>query len=192
MITLHLPSCLDDHPREASLIGRLVLKYGELEWMLARVAACVNGDLDIVLKAMYRTRGELARLDIAEAFVGRRIKDAWISEIFSETFAAIDVCRKIRNSYAHAHWISGQEHQLGFYDLEHLAKSKTVVDLQSMRRSTFDIAVLSDQHRYFAEVLHNLVHVFYDLERPGTPLNDHGFISPIRPPRRAVVTPNPA
>ena len=63
------------------MIGRLVLKYGELEWMLARVAACVNGDLDIVLKAMYRTRGELARLNIAEAFVGRRIKNVRVSEI---------------------------------------------------------------------------------------------------------------
>lgn len=170
------------------MIGQLVLKYGELEWMLARVAACVAGDLDTVLKAMYRTRGELARLDIAEAFVGRRIEDPHLAMIFDQTFAAIEACRQIRNSYAHAHWMSGYEKQLGFYDLERLAKSKGAVDLQTMRQSTLSMDVLRDQERFFAEVLHNLVHLFYEFDRPSAQVAEHHFISPIRSPLRATVT----
>lgn len=186
MITLHLPSCLNEHPREARLIGDLVLRYGELEWMLCRTVAALTGNLDATVKAMYRVRGELPRLKIADALAGSALADTDLAEVFRATFDAVDRCRAIRNSYAHAHWFDIHDGTVGFYDLEKVAKQQTALDLNTMRKWQLSFEVLADQGRYYAETLHNLVHLFYTFEaRSQGRLAETNFIIPLRPPAEA-------
>jgi hypothetical protein len=187
MITLHLPSCLNLYEREANLIGDLVVRYGELEWMLCRVAALLLGDFDATFKAMYRVRGEQARLQIADGLASSHLYGSGIEEVWQETFRAVDICREIRNSYAHAHWFDQSAGELGFYHLEKLAKQTGAVALSTLARSKLTHAILADQTRFYAEVLNNLVHMFYLLdasETRSTP--DTYFIMPLRAPLRAA------
>lgn len=150
--------------------------------MLCRVAACVSGDLDVVTKAMYRPRGETARLQIAEAFVGDRINEETLAQVFEDTYRAVGDCLKIRNSYAHAHWLSDSEGQFGFYDLEKIAKSEKPLDLTKMKKTFITEATISKQEIFFVEVLNNLIHLFYRLSGQSNKDTDYIFISPIRRP----------
>lgn len=187
MVSLHLPSCLQAHPREARLIGDLLTQYGELEWMLCRVVGELNRDLDGTIKAMFRVRGELSRLQIADALSSSHLNGLAIRPIFIETLAAVDVCRNIRNSYAHAHWLSHESGEVGYYDLEALARGKGLLDLRTMNQSLIDHSILADQSRFFAEVLHNLIHMFYELDaRSMGGTFDTSYIAPLRVPKRAM------
>lgn len=164
MITLMLPNCLDTHPEEAQLVGDLVVRYGELEWMLCRVVGEVTGDLDATIKAMYRPIGERIRIEIADGLVSGRLRKTTFFTAYTETLAALHKCREIRNRYAHASWLSASEADFGFYNLRKLAESREPINLGSMTRTLVPLATIRHQSIFFAEVLHNLVHLFYVYE----------------------------
>jgi hypothetical protein len=60
---------------EAAIIGRLLASYTDLEVGLMHCAQVVRDDFDIVLKVMFRTRGEIQRVYVADA-LGRHFYDA--------------------------------------------------------------------------------------------------------------------
>ena len=53
--------------KEAAIIGRLLAGYAELEIDLMHCVSVVRDDLDLALKTMFRTRGELQRVTLADA-----------------------------------------------------------------------------------------------------------------------------
>ena len=60
-------------PREMSVIGRLLVHYGELELDLMNwVQVARSFDLNATLKVMFRVRGESNRIDIADG-LGRTV-----------------------------------------------------------------------------------------------------------------------
>lgn len=190
MVQLHLPSCFNENPKAQQLIGSLVIQYGELEYMLCNVVGLIIGDEEVAVKAMYRVRGETSRLQIASALVSSRITESAVKGVFQETMKGISVCKGIRNTYAHAHWFSVWEGAIGYYDLEGIAKSDDVLKFDNMGKSVLDLEILRDQERYFAEVLHNLVHMFYELDgmRCGSSAYTN-YISPLKAPKAAKKTP---
>lgn len=189
MVSLHLPSCLNQNPKEQQVIGNLVIQYGELEYMLCRVVGLIIEDEDVAVKTMYRVRGETNRLDIARALVSSRIQSSSVKEPFLDTFSGMKVCMKIRNAYAHAHWISASGDEIGFYDLEGIAKSDRDLRFDKMKKSLLDMRILADQDRFFAEVLHNLIYMFYELNSiHSNPANFSKIIFPLKIPRLAVPT----
>ncbi|HET9510017.1 MAG TPA: hypothetical protein VFO80_02610 [Sphingomonas sp.] len=171
MITLHLPNCLQSFPEEAAIVGRIVIQYGEIEWMLCRVVGGLIGDFEAAMKSMYRVRGELSRLEIADALVTNRRMTESFALVYENTLEGVETCRVIRNSYAHAHWLSSHEEKFGFYDLERLAKRRDTVTLSELRISVLSKELLIRQEVFFSEVLHNLIHMFYevDFERNDRP-----------------------
>jgi len=58
----------DKFPSEAVIIGKLLAGYTTLEIGLMNCVQIVRDDFDTVLKAMFRTRSERQRIDIADAF----------------------------------------------------------------------------------------------------------------------------
>ena len=56
----------DRFPAEASIIGRLLAGYGELEFELCRCVAAVTIDLDAAIRAMFKDRGEYKRIQTAK------------------------------------------------------------------------------------------------------------------------------
>ncbi len=79
---------------EGMIVGRLLAGYGELEFSLCHCVAVAMGSLDVVLKAMFRARGEKDRIDIADALGRPAYQKIHLKTQFSEAVAATHYCRQ--------------------------------------------------------------------------------------------------
>jgi hypothetical protein len=115
----------------------------------------VRLDFDTVLKAMFRARGETARIDIADAF-GRHYYDGLkLGTEFSIAISATRYCLRIRNQYAHCAWWNDHSGKLAFANLEDIAKANTFLnDLVTLPTYHVDVPILSDQEKFFVYVDH--------------------------------------
>src|SRR4029079_8550030 len=110
-----------DYPSECEIIGRLLAGYTGIEFGLMMCVNSVIDDYDAVFKALFRTRGETQRIEIADALGRHKFHATKLGTEFEMAIGNMQHCRKIRNQYSHCHWIVGKE-SLGFVDLEELAK----------------------------------------------------------------------
>ena len=113
----------------------------------------VRDDFDTVLKAMFRARGESARVDIADAF-GRHFYDALgLGTEFAMGIAATRHCLKIRNQYSHCAWWDDRSGNLAFANLEDIAKGNTfLTDLGALPPRHVDVPLLTSQEDFFVYV----------------------------------------
>lgn len=149
----------DQQPKEAALIGRMLAGYGELELELMRCVSIIRdeADFDIVLKSMFRARGETQRIDIADA-IGRQYYESYSTQLatqFSMAVGWIRHCLKIRNQYAHCHWYRAEPitGRIAFINLEEIARLN--VNVSSLSQATklyVDHALLETQLRFFDDV----------------------------------------
>lgn len=108
---------------EATLIGGMLAGYADLEIDLTHCVQVVRSDLDTVLKAMFRSRGETQRIDVADAFGRQHYRSLGISTHFEMAIGAVRYCLKIRNQYAHCTWWDDYSGQLAFANLEEEGKA---------------------------------------------------------------------
>ena len=52
----YINPAFDNFPNEEAIIGRMILAFGELEYLMVTIAGTVNGDLAAIMKALYRLR----------------------------------------------------------------------------------------------------------------------------------------
>ena len=127
----------------------MLTEYGELEVTMMNCVQVARKDLDGTLKALYRTRGEKQRIDIADG-LGRYVYSKFGLETeFSMAIGAIRHALKIRNQYAHCIWhrIQGR---LYFIALEELANSNNpVLDLGNVRVKEINADLLKQQEVWF-------------------------------------------
>jgi hypothetical protein len=138
----------DSFPNEAALIGHLVAGYGGLEIDLLLCVLEAKRDIDSV-KAMFKTRGETQRLDIADALGRPSFKKFALETEFGMAVGAIRYCLKIRNQYAHSNFWEEKNGKLSFGSLEDIAKSHNPLDIGSITLSSIDEALLREQLAYF-------------------------------------------
>lgn len=138
------------YPEEAKIIGRLLAGYADLEIQLMHCAHVVRADLDTVLKTMFRTRGESARVEVADAF-GRQAYKKWsLDKEFSMAVGAVKKCLKIRNQYAHCIWYDDYSGQLAFTNLEEIAETNDLLhDMSALTIMHVDVPLLRKQDEYF-------------------------------------------
>jgi len=135
---------------EAALIGRMLAGYADLEIDLMNCVQAVRGDLDTVLKVMFRARGETRRIDMADAFGRQYYHKHKIGSEFELAIAAVRYCMKIRNQYAHCTWWDDNSGQLAFANLEEVAKKNAVVkDLRNLTSHYVNVELLEAQLAYF-------------------------------------------
>ncbi len=146
----HIMPAFDRYPKEAELIGKILAGYGELEFSLCQCVSQVHNDFDMVLKTMYRARGEKQRIDIADAMGRSQFYILKLGDPFSEAIADIHECRKIRNRYAHCNWHDDLTGDLGFVDLEEIAKENRPAKLVDLTIRHLNVAILSQQTDYFS------------------------------------------
>ena len=143
-------------------IGRILLEYGELELTLLHCVQVPKGDLDLVLKAMFRVRGEAQRLQIADGLGRRQFLELGLADYFDRLIDAMNHCRKVRNQYAHTQWHNVGD-QLCFVALEALAKQKDrIVDLSTVEFYEIDRALLCVQEDYFVYVEDLIAYTNYE------------------------------
>lgn len=72
--------------------------YGELEFeLLCCIAYVLGNDVSQAAKVLFRTRGEEARIRVADAFIRKHAKKHGLAEKYSETIGDVSFCRRTRN-----------------------------------------------------------------------------------------------
>jgi hypothetical protein len=137
-------------PNEAALIGRMLAGYADLEIDLMHCAKAVREDLDTALKAMFRTRGNGPRIDVADALARQAYHALGVGTQYEMAVGAVRYCLRIRNLYAHCTWWDDNSGQLAFANLEELAKENVeVTDLHGLTVHHVAVPHLEAQFAYF-------------------------------------------
>lgn len=145
------------YPGEAAFIGRMLAGYADLEIDLMNCVQVVRADLDTVLKAMFRTRGETQRINVADAFGKQYYHGLGIGAQFEMAIGSVRFCLKIRNQYAHCVWWDDNSGQLAFANLQEIAEEDTLVtNLQGLTTHHVNVPLLTQQVEYF-EYTQNLL-----------------------------------
>jgi len=139
-------------PKQMTIIGRLLIDYGELELDLMNcIQVARKFDLNSTLKSMFRVRGETNRVDIADALGRVPYVTLGLANEFDAMIATLRHCLRIRNKYAHAYWHDpAQGTQLCYVSLEELAKEDDEVkDLGNLTFFFIDESLLLQQEQFF-------------------------------------------
>jgi hypothetical protein len=136
---------------EGATVGRLLAGYSNIEvGLLHCVQMARGGDLDTVLKRMFRFRGETRRINEAETLGHSEYRRLGLSGDFQKAVRVVRYCLKIRNQYAHWVWWDDYSGKLAFANLEDLARRKRPVrDLTKLHAHHVDGALLGAQEAYF-------------------------------------------
>jgi hypothetical protein len=172
---MNVAKAFADFPTEAALIGRILAGYTDVELDLMNCVKSAREDLDTVLKAMYRARGETQRIDIADAFGRQSYRQLGLGTQFEMAVGAVRHCMKIRNQYAHCIWWNDNSGKLAFANLEEIAKLNDVVlDLRGMSVHHVDSGHLASQFAYFEYASNMLVWVLHEgNKKAGRPVVPH-------------------
>lgn len=138
---------LADYPAERTLVGEILIAYGELENSLLDLLDAVNeGDADTTLRTIFRLRSEGQRLDVADAIARKWMKQHGLEGVYSEALGAMKRCKGIRNQYAHCTWFT-KDGKLLFINLEDAAKTTEGPVMLTPRRT--DLQLLRKQRGFF-------------------------------------------
>ena len=172
--------------QEGTLVGRLVVGYGSLESALSSCVAMARDDLDMVLKTMFRTRGETQRIEIADAIGRPSYRALGMETVFSEAIGDLRYCLKIRNQYAHCQWHDDLTGRLCFVDMEEIATPhKIIQDLRGLTFHYLTVELLADQESFFVYVGACLLYLNFEGRRKAGKISTPRHAKPkkaIRPP----------
>jgi hypothetical protein len=135
--------------KEASIIGRLLAGYGELEFVVYECVKAAIGHSSIAVRLMFRVRSEKTRLDLADAILRPICESNSLNTEYQEAMSAADYCRKVRNQYSHCHWLGDKDAGLFFSNIEPSAQKKS--GEITMAFLHIDDALLQKQEAYFAQ-----------------------------------------
>ena len=145
----HNPA-LSRFPTEAAIIGKMVVGFGELEYMVCNIAGMALNNSDVMFKALYRLRATSARINTADTLMQPAFRAVNMANEQAKAFAAVRYCLRIRNQYAHCNWADG----LFFTDLQKSAgREEWFHDWQHV-----DLPLLETQEAYFG---HTRIWLFY-------------------------------
>jgi hypothetical protein len=181
-------------PEEASIIGRILAGYGELEMELCAYVYAATENFDLTIKCLFRVRGEENRIWRAVAMVKHHYVAAGLGDIFDSVIEDLHWCRQIRNQYAHSQWYYTEAEGLCFVDLEHTARSSSPIESVVERRFPLTLALLKQQEAFFVYVRRKFWYVAEAYRRaqqqarsPGSMLPNPIFTLPkmvVKPPKR--------
>jgi hypothetical protein len=139
----------ENYQAERDAIGTMLIAYGEIEFgLLNCVGVALGGDLDTAARILFRARGEAARIEIADAIVRPAFAKVNLDGKWSNAHGAAKFCKKIRNQYAHCHWISNDtQGVLTFMDLDQ--DSKQPEGPIKLTRKVVNAELVASQQRYF-------------------------------------------
>jgi hypothetical protein len=127
-------------------VGCILAGYGELEFDLANCVSGVLGtDIEVGFRILFRSKGETARIDVADAILRPFYKAQNLHSTYEAMLGAIRHCKKIRNQYSHCHWIDRDE-VVYFVDLEPPVKRETGIPLAFLPVTK---GLLEDQEMFF-------------------------------------------
>jgi len=177
--------CFDRFPDHFTLIGRMLVGYGELEVALMNCVQVIRLDLDAVVKAMFRVRGEEQRLRLADALGRPKYHKVKLGTQFEMAVGAVKHCLTIRNQYAHCQWFGEDNGRLAFVNLEELAAVHVrIKGLVSLTKHYVDLPLLNEQLAYFVYAQDSLNWVHFEGRVKARRLRTNPFKKPrhLKPP----------
>jgi hypothetical protein len=171
---------------EGKIVGRLLAGYGEIEFQLHSCLTSVIDDIDIAARVLYRARGEEHRILIADAMMHDKFDAIGLLNPYHEAIADMGWCRKIRNQFAHSHWVVDHPppHGLSIVNLEEASRTRSGTII--VKRDFINLALLQEQEEYFLYV-HGCLNYLareYKLRARGFPIHSVQLPTKIpRPPR---------
>ena len=146
----------DRHPKEAALIGRLLVAFGEIEVSLAVIVGSIGlRNMEQGLRTVYKVRGASSRLEMADALLRPRLAEAGLESEYISNRTAIAHCKTIRNQLAHCIWADDQT-GLYFTDLQDASER---VDMLSLHWRHLDVPLLTTQLEYFDNTLTGIMYL---------------------------------
>lgn len=172
-------------PAEGVLIGKLLLAYGEIENSMCSCVAYTRDDVDAVIKAMFRLRGETQWVDIADALGRSPYRALGFETQFSEAIAGSRHWLKIRNQFAHCNWHVDNAGRLCFIDMQEIAeKNAVIVNLAGLTFHYIDLSLLRNQERFFQYIADCFLFLNFEGRKKTGKIPTHGFVAPkkVQPP----------
>lgn len=174
-----------------AIIGRILVDYGELELDLMNcVQVARNRDMNSTLKAMFRIRGEMNRIQIADALGRISYTTLGLGAEFEMMIDALDYCRKVRNKYAYAYWHDpniGED--LCYVSLEELASEAAPVnDLTNLTFFFIDEPLLLNQEAHFDFVRRLIMYLNYEGRLRAKEIRHHALTMPAAPTKTLYFT----
>jgi hypothetical protein len=121
-VSLRINHSFHRYPDEATIVGRILSAFGELEFLVIEQARRVTAnDRNSFLRAMYRLRATSARLQAADAFLKPVCERFRLGGEYDRIKKAVDHCLKIRNQFSHCNWADDPNFRnsgIFFIDLE--------------------------------------------------------------------------
>lgn len=137
------------HPAEANTIGRMVLSFGEIEYLLSFMASWNSARTDDMLRVLYRIGTTSSRLAAADSILRSVCIEHELIEEYDAAHSALIWCLATRNRYAHCNW-AGDKEGLYFVDLQAAAEAETGFE-HDWRH--VDLPLLMAQESYFLYVI---------------------------------------
>lgn len=160
MIYRIINPALHRFPKEAAIIGRIVVAFGELEYMVAVCAGEALDNFDLIIKALYRLKSTSARVSTADALMQPTYAEAGLGNEQARMFDALRHCTKIRNQYAHCNFGDHIGAGLFFLDLEKSARAPVGFNHDWKH---VDVPLLESQEAWFVHTLDWLFYIRQEL-----------------------------
>ena len=164
------------YPNEAAIIGRLLVAYGEIEFIFALCLADAMNDIDTAMKVIFRMRNEGQRLDLIDALLRHKCDEIGLASQYADAFGAVCYCKRIRNQFAHCHWAHDAT-GLFFANLEEAAKSTGKPIIQNRR---ITLALLQEHESYFEYASACLKFIDREFEVRGGRAKDNPYPMPAK------------
>ncbi len=160
-------------PREKEFVGSMLIAYAEIEFALFSLVASALDAQDNALQIFFRIRGEGARIEVSDAIVSPFLSKVELGSKWGNAIGPIRLCRRIRNQYAHCHWILVGD-ELRFVDFDGSVES---TKSELLMRPT-NLELLQQQFAYFVYSLDWLYYLNYEYELRIGKTTSHDRIEP--------------
>jgi hypothetical protein len=154
-----LNPALKNNSRESAIIGRILMAFGELEYIFCKSAAECRDKPHPILRALYRINGTTARAQAADALAREIYADMNMGDAFADAVGALRICMNIRHQYAHCAWADGGKGRHGglyFVDLSATADASTGWE-HNWRH--VNVRLLKEQYDFFEYTKDLLFHI---------------------------------
>ncbi|MCP8884833.1 hypothetical protein NIM87_15090 [Devosia sp. XJ19-1] len=91
-------------PSEASLIGQMVVGYGEIDISMVSAVGKAMGMMFQLLDALEEVQSEMRRIVVVQKLARGKFVALGLADEFDQAISAMEFCRETRNYFAHCHY----------------------------------------------------------------------------------------
>lgn len=173
-MTYRINPAFDRFPAEASIIGRILASFGEIELSICRNAGNSINLQGVMMKALYRLRATSQQIDVADEFMRWQHQRVGLGSEYEILMGMVRHCLKIRNLYSHCNWGDHITGGLFFADVQESAET----DNFDHYWKHVDPPLLQRQLDYFALTMEWVEYLDHELALRQRRLQSHVWPKP--------------